>query len=243
MHQLSAIAFLASLLLPSSSAQNNSNTICSDLELNLRYNASTTRQIPALRINGTRPSNNYVDEGYYSVENDTSRTWSLTCRINNMSTQTGNSLYTQDTLLLDTGDSNMTNMGSCHQTMAPGNSSGNFQWTKEVLQRSLKDTGDCRATLGDGCVDALKEWYTEQAASNHMRRGNCRETNTTLPEACHGVLEPRSDSKFASVHLFYETQYEKKSVKLTNYSHERHSLHHEPKSEQQHFHHAARPIT
>jgi len=178
-------AFLAQLLLSTSIAQLTSNATCADLERYIGFNASVTRQIPALAINGSKAVTGGDPTLDFSVVNDTTRTWSLKLGVSasrNPPSYLDSTRYSQ-TLLLDTADSNLTEMGSCHHTVQAEQFTSNFQWTKERLERSLDDNGDCMTLLGSECVAALKRWYARQGAQA-MMLGDCSATNTTFLEEC-----------------------------------------------------------
>lgn len=204
MHRISFLAVTGSLF-QITIAQNTTNTIspnnitCADLSPSLSWNATGSSSIQALSING---SNSQRDDEPFAVVNDTSstsinpKTWTMYYRLQQQSA--GSDKYTGRIFLETPKSTNLSQMGSCHQTSSPVDTTGKFLWTKEMLERSLKDMGNCRVTLGDACVDALKSWYREQAAVNHMRRGNCEKTNNTLPNACSGIMEPVSRREFST---------------------------------------------
>lgn len=197
MSRLTTWTFLAHLFISSSVAVNLTEPTCSDLGGLLRPNASTTRQIPAFSISGNQSMDfmSFRKLERFAVENDTSRTWSLSLHVhgrelNSPSDKDTNGVYRQ-TLLLDTVDSNVTQLGVCHQTVQAHGTYSGFHWTKKVLERSLKDTGDCRTMLGDKCVNALTEQYRMDALESSLK-GSCLKPNNTVPAECAGMMEPRT---------------------------------------------------
>lgn len=63
---------------------------------------------------------------------------------------------------------------------------GEYKFSKEVLERSVNDNGDCKTMLGEECVEALRIHYTESATYG-MTRGRCPsglDWNTTVPRQC-----------------------------------------------------------
>jgi hypothetical protein len=175
------------LLITSATSRTTSNATCSDLNNLLRYNASTTREISALKINGTRES-----EQFFSVENDTSQTWTLSHRVKSASTPYSNDTFGDSEIFLNTRDSNLTAMGSCHQIIRPQIGLSNprsYEWVRTVMQRSLQETGDCKATLGEECIASLKALYANEAVGQ-MMRGTCMHTNNTAPKECGGLGRP-----------------------------------------------------
>lgn len=163
-------------------AQMTSNATCADLKPHITFNSSTTRQIPALRIAGSSS-----DE--IAVQNDTSRSQDLTLGIKpagvySMQDIINNNteyLGSTSTLLLDTGDSDVTDMGACHNTIHPSHFGSWFHFTKERMMKSLSDNRDYTALLSEACVKALKTHYLTQAANVSMRGQACEDYNSTLP--------------------------------------------------------------
>jgi hypothetical protein len=187
MYWLLTRSLAASLLITSATSQTTSNATCSDLDNLLRYNAFTTREIPALRINGTQES-----EQFFSVENDTSQTWTLSHRMKSTPIPYSNDIFGDSEIFLNTRDSNLTAMGSCHQIIRPQIGLSNprsYEWVRTVMQRSLRETGDCKATLGEECIASLKALYANEAVGQ-MMRGTCLHTNNTVPKECGGLGRP-----------------------------------------------------
>jgi hypothetical protein len=192
MHGLRIGVFLAQLLLFSTNAQNSTAGTCKDIEDSLRYNASTTRQIPAISLEGQNPRDPRLPVGSpYKLVDDSARTWDLSLRVQqerwmNSSNMPDNPSYLQ-TIFLDTKDSNMTDIGTCHQTIQASFNRLGYSWTRAVLERSLKDSGDCTALLGKKCITALKKMYLDEAANWPLRAGKCAGMNNTMPRECSGV--------------------------------------------------------
>jgi hypothetical protein len=189
---------LAHVLVSTSAAQISSNATCADLEPWIGFNASVTRRISALRVNGSRYDLSAHPSWDFSIQNDTSRTWALKLGVKAApNTRVGDFASYYHTLLIDTSGVNTTEMGMCHHTIAPELNASGFQWSKEILERSLRDTGDCQALLGLECINALKSWYGDQAASVGMVQGSCAQTNNSIPPECAGFPKPTlSQSKF-----------------------------------------------
>lgn len=177
MYSFTALALVTQLLVLNTNAQNNTGNSaksCSDLNFTVRYNSSTTRTLQALKLNGERPADPTGPDRFFLL-NDTSRAWELTLRVQSVirgdihpdTEQRGD--YRQR-LFLDTGDSNMTNIGSCHQTLSSGSKISQFQWTREALKRSLEaENGDCTGILGDECVQAVKRKALIEVAEGPIR--------------------------------------------------------------------------
>lgn len=189
MYSLGTWVFLAPLFLSGANTQSNTTGTCKDIENSVRYNASTTRQIQAYNLEGQNPGT--TDRSPYTLVNDSSRTWDLSLRVqgellSNNSVQAENPNYLQ-TMFFDTKDSNMTDIGTCHQTIQASVNQQGYSWKKAVLERSLKDDGDCTTLLGDECVAALKKKYIKEAANWPLRAGKCDGMNNTMPKECSGV--------------------------------------------------------
>jgi hypothetical protein len=180
-------AFLAHFVSSIAAAQNGTMSTCSILGNLLTPNASITREIPAYSISKDvyLGDNRFPDPSQsFHLENDTSRRWSLSLRVHNTQPEIATRPDYQQTLLLDTVDSNVTRMGMCHQYIqAYDDRQGGFRWKKEVLERSLNDNGDCKTMLGNECVDALTRHYKRQAMIQ-LSQGDCAGTNYTMPTEC-----------------------------------------------------------
>lgn len=87
----------------------------------------------------------------YAVTTDNSSSWTLTLCLES---HRDAYLEADTTLFLDTGDSDVTDMGACAYTMhlegriERGEVIG-YRWTEQTLENSLQDNGDCKAMLGD----------------------------------------------------------------------------------------------
>jgi hypothetical protein len=125
------------------------------------------------------------------IQEDTGKTWSLSAYI--QPATDSSPIDTQATLWLDTGDSNRKQlgerMGMCHNYM-PVQCAGNFSMSKEVLERSLEDEGDCTKMLGEECKEALESYYRDQAVLVWYAGGNCANMENALPAACEGLIVP-----------------------------------------------------
>jgi hypothetical protein len=191
MHSLTNGVFLTQLLLFIANAQNSTVGTCKDIDYALHYNASTTRQIPATSLEGHNPRDPRRPNGSpYKLVYDSSRTWDLSLRVQrerwaNSSNMPENPRYEQ-AMFLDTKDSNMTDIGTCHQTIKASNNPGSYSWTKAIMERSLKDNGDCSTLLGKECVTALKKMYLGEATNWPLRAGKCAGMNSTMPRECSG---------------------------------------------------------
>jgi hypothetical protein len=157
--------------------------VCNTVEKFNDYNATRTYPIPALRINGSRSG----DSAYYKILEDPNNTWYLTDRF------AGASLASKRDGLqyvwLNVGDSNTTNIGMCMDTTWTY-SLDEYLFSKEVLERSVNDNGDCKTMLGEECVSALESHYKKSAAGS-MIRGNCPTGafwNTTVPYQCASLV-------------------------------------------------------
>lgn len=156
----------------STSGSSNTTGVCSQVDGAVQYNSSTTLTISALKLDGPRPT--AVSDKFSLVE-DNSRSWELSLRVrkqpkdDNVNQEKHNLAPYQQAMFLDTGGSNMTDIGSCHQTIQAETGAGTFQWTREVVERSLKDNGDCMTLLGYSCVQALKEKARKNAAEFPLR--------------------------------------------------------------------------
>jgi hypothetical protein len=181
---------LAQTFISISSAQNspqNYNATCELLSRYSEFNASVTRGIPALTIRGSQPNPEDADssKAEFAVVNDTSRTWTLKLGVQKSKFTPDTTNYVQS-LLLDTGDSDLTHMGSCHQTIEAYEPGRGYRWPKELLERSLDDNGDCMTFLGSECVAALKRMSAERAVQA-MRRGSCPDSageDKSVPPEC-----------------------------------------------------------
>lgn len=175
MHNFKVLALAAPFLASNTNAQyflNDSESACTRIQDEVTYNTSTTRTMQALRLEGSRPA---IDESgrlaRFSIKNDTSRTWELSLRVTPGPYKAENTTYSH-TIFLDTGDSNMTDIGSCHQTIQPEAGDWRrlrFRWTREILERSLDDNGDCTSILSAECINALKKQAADQASQWPLR--------------------------------------------------------------------------
>lgn len=172
---------------------------CAPLAPILAYNASSTLSIPALSVAwlGNTDDNNIL------INNDTRTEWQLSAYVqpdpfpSDRSERPG----TRTAVWLDTGDSNATRLGEtmrmCHNYVRL-QYSGKVTWNREVLERSVDDTGDCRKLVSEECLARLQVQYGLQAQG---QRGSgydgCQETNNTVPWECadSGMVEPVTTRK------------------------------------------------
>lgn len=180
MYSFTALAAVTQLLVLPTNAQtniDNSTRSCADpdIDVAIRWNSSTTRTMTALELVGERPAEpTRVDSGYgFYIARDLRWTWDITLRVQSIlksdAPDSARASYRQ-TMFLDTGDSNMTNIGSCHQILIGGASSSSFGWTKEALERSMQeDKGDCTRILGDECIQAIKKNAATEAVNGPYR--------------------------------------------------------------------------
>jgi hypothetical protein len=183
MLRLTSWSLLAQLLISSANGQNNSAATCTEIDNYAQWNSSTTRQIQALKIEGETDDN--------AVVNDALRTWELSYRVQNLPTYNKSfepaGEYYYGAMFLDTGNSDMTKIGSCHQTLQAQIAGLSYSLSKSVLERSMNDNGDCTIMLGQECVDAMKKQATLEAARGPLRTGSCSDMNRIIPEQCSGV--------------------------------------------------------
>lgn len=187
MYTATILILLGHLFASSTNAQNNSARTCSAIDKFVQNNSSTTRSIQPYSIDGQRS-----DRGTFRLVNDSQVTWELTLRV--QKTPPSNITLTpgattpnyRQTMFLDTGNSNMTDIGACHHTIQPAINGIGYQWTKDVMQRSLDDNGDCSILLGSKCIDALRTQFRDQASQWPLRTGTCRGMNNSMPFECAG---------------------------------------------------------
>jgi hypothetical protein len=125
MNSLTTWAFLTRIFFEGTNAQNGTMGTCEDVKSIARpWNSSTTRQIPALRLEGENPRGaKSVPDGRYTLVNDSSKIWELSLRVqpevwaNGTSPPEPKDLRYEQHVFLGTKDSNTTDVGSCHQIM------------------------------------------------------------------------------------------------------------------------------
>jgi hypothetical protein len=98
------------------------------------------------------------------------------------------------TLWLDIGDRPKDRlartMGMCHNFITPQVMGRKWAWSKEVLERSLDDEGDCKIMLGEKCVNALERHYLKEGQRVYYDdEKRCMVTNNTIPDECEGMLQ------------------------------------------------------
>ena len=156
---------------------------CSTVNEFNNYNATRTYSFPALRINGSSSGGS----DYYKILEVPDKSWYITDRLTVSIIGTGLNSAMQIPWL-NIGDSNTTNMGMCMLT-TPTYSLGEYEFPKEVLERSVNDKGDCKIMLGEECVKALERHYRADATRS-MMAGRCTGTNrnTTVPFQCASLI-------------------------------------------------------
>lgn len=151
------------------------------------YNATKSYAMPALQINRTEEQ----DEGFDGIVGglipDSEKTWYIVSRVASVSRS--NLEGAIPLLWLNTADSNTTDIGVCTETTSPYGLN-EYEFSREVLERSVNDNGDCRTMLGSECVDALARHYQQQAFSSSTS-GDCpsgSNVNLTVPYQCANLI-------------------------------------------------------
>jgi hypothetical protein len=179
------------LLLPLPSvAQQSNEAECANLTRSLAYNASVTQDMYGLNVDVLGAGPDVVINEYHST------TWQVTARIGPESLTgpvNSTSQNVTTTLWFDTGDKPQERlggtMGMCHNVITP-QVGGRWAWSKEVLERSLDDEGDCKNMLGEECVKALESHYLIEGRKVYDDdEQDCRVANNTIPQECEGMLE------------------------------------------------------
>jgi hypothetical protein len=179
------------LFLPSVLTQDTPT--CADLSENLAFNASSSRNMTGFQLHylGGDPMEILIRE-------DDSKTWTFSSYIHHAGPGIMDPNSTQATLWLDTGSTDRERlgetMGMCHSYMLV-QLGGNITMSKDVLERSLEDEGDCKKMLGEECVQALEKHYRNQAGLAWSVGGDCREMEDALPAECEGLVAPITISK------------------------------------------------
>jgi hypothetical protein len=195
MRPLTKTSVLAFLLATTTHAQSSSDTdspslTCDDLSGSLAHNASVVHNTTALAflwLGG---------DGDLIIREDDRTTWQISSYIGPVYDRgyapEHDENDTQAILWLDTGDSNMERlgrrMGFLHNYIPLQNrTNGNLSWSREVLERSQEDSGDCKTMLGEECVQALQSWYSNQATSVWLSDGDYA-IEHTIPSKCEGMF-------------------------------------------------------
>ncbi|XP_014551364.1 hypothetical protein COCVIDRAFT_20351 [Bipolaris victoriae FI3] len=188
---------LASLLATTPHAQSSSNSgsqtlTCDDLSGGLAYYASVTHNTTAIKF-AYLGANDGV-----TISRDDTATWKISSRIGPAYDSDGvmsSENQTQTVLWLDTEDTDMERLGDhiglCHNYIPlQDHRTGNMTWSREVLERSQQDNGDCKTMLGEDCVAALERWYAGQGLSvwSTDRYPACTAIQNTMPPECEGML-------------------------------------------------------
>jgi hypothetical protein len=202
MSVLLAGSLVAFLLASACTAQNNTNPTCSILGGLVNANASTSRSMPAFSItkdiylgNDRFPDPNQS----FKLEIDPSQNWTISLHVSESHRFSRDDdqpePFYYHSVLLDTAGSNVTRMSTCHSFVQAHDPDHGYRWAKEVLERSLEDSGDCKIMLGDDCVNALVRHYRHEGYTNQSRSGDCSKANFTVPAECAGMVEPYSMSR------------------------------------------------
>ncbi|KAK7192810.1 hypothetical protein DPSP01_011231 [Paraphaeosphaeria sporulosa] len=161
------------ILFPSLIAKANAQAqICRSNEPFVYFNSSKTVALPALNNNGPMLYDDPDETWYFST-----RTVYKTPGADAMTT-----------MWLNTGNSSMYDIGSCWQTTWTHGING-FTFSRDVLERSVDDKGDCKIMLGEECIAGLKRHYLD-AAMRSASRASCDGDifNATVPQECAGLV-------------------------------------------------------
>lgn len=198
---LLAGSFVACLFASVCIAQNISDSACAILGGLVNSNASTSRSVPAFSINKDiyLGDDRFPDPNQsFKLKADPSQNWTTSLHVSESHPFSKNDDETEPlyyhSVLLDTAGSKVSRMSTCHSFVQAHDPDLGYSWTKEVLERSLEDSGNCKTMLGNDCVDALKRQYQQEAYTNQSRSGNCSKANFTVPAQCAGMVEPYSMS-------------------------------------------------
>lgn len=145
------------------------------------YNSTKTIAIPALQINGT----NIQDRNPGKLIEDPGKSWYITTRnrVEGINPNTSMQYF-----YFNTNESNTTGIGLCTLAL-PTENLGTYTFPRRVLERSIRDNGDCRTMIGDQCLAAWKRQYSGLA--NRLIYGaSCTGTslNTTVPHECADIV-------------------------------------------------------
>jgi hypothetical protein len=188
---------LAQILISGANARRNSSSAtCADIESEVQYNSSTSQQFPAMKL-----ENKHAQSGDYWIVPDTSRSWQLSYHVQRQPVDTSSpewqgpdKNYYYGTMFLDTKDSNLTGIGSCHQTLQAEIGVQGYTMSREVLDRSERDGGDCRILLGNDCVEALRKTSAEEVTEWSLKTGGCG-MSSEIPPECSGLGLSRLNTK------------------------------------------------
>lgn len=139
--------------------------------------------MPALEINRTQEEQQYFSGRRGGLITSDSSSWYITARVNELGADNGALSETW----INTDNSNTTDIGLCIDRTSPS-SLGTYAFSKEVLERSQNDNGDCKIMLGEDCVAALSNQYA-QYATRAMLKGSCPSNrNNTVPRECADLV-------------------------------------------------------
>lgn len=168
-----ALGILAPSLIAKAAAQTN---ICNSNGDFVHFNSSKTVALPALNNNGPM------------LYEDPDETWYFSTRtVRTEHAGVGSDVMTS--MWLNTGKSDMKDIGSCWHTTWTYGING-FTFSRDVLERSVDDKGDCKIMLGEECVAGLKRHYQAEALRS-ARSADCQEDAliATVPQECAGLVD------------------------------------------------------
>ncbi|KAL1609992.1 hypothetical protein SLS60_001657 [Paraconiothyrium brasiliense] len=151
--------------------------LCDANEKFFNFNSSKTVSIPALRLKGN------------SVVDDPDNSWYFSTRTQYGGTVGGEGAMTH--MWLNTGKSNATGIGTCWQTTWTYGQDG-FSFSRDVLERSADDKGDCKTMLGEECVAGLIRHF-QRSALKSVSDGTTSSCsgeafNSTIPQECASLV-------------------------------------------------------
>ena len=184
-----AIFLAMSPYLTTSDAQGNE---CSEVDDFYTANATGTYTMPALSINHTEESDPELQGTVGGLVASSSDYWVLSPRANAKSQNPLTSDLQNSPMWLNTGDSNLTDIGFCMTQSVSYGFPSEYFFSKDVMLRSADDNGDCKTMLGNECVAALQAHY-QREASQSMMSGECPNNgnggiNNTIPYQCQDLV-------------------------------------------------------
>lgn len=154
----------------------NQNQNCSIVDDINHYNASGVYTMPGLTVNSSTI-------GSAVISND-DKPWTLTYQID---ARSGSVDASANRLILETSNLVPEDLAGCSEGLFTY-SVGKYSFRKEVLERSVNDTGDCKVMMGEACVNALKTKYSRTALQS-IGRSSCTsiQIDSTIPAECAGL--------------------------------------------------------
>lgn len=148
------------------------------------FNSSKTVQIPALRLTTLGSDRTRVVE-------DPDNSWYFAARTRSEDLSGNENEMTN--IWLNTGNRNATGIGACVQTTWTYGLNG-FSFSRDVLERSIDDTGDCKIMMGEDCTAALERQYIGFAMHSAFS-GSCdfRQFTSTIPQECTSLVDGGSE--------------------------------------------------